>query len=663
MKKTRKTISVLLALVLCMISFVTMTTLVSAADLTTLHVQKTMYDEDVTPVPVINGDGTQINLDDYGVSAYDRTKYGEVGFTLYRVANGTVADEAALIALANQLNVPNPDLPAGVTVVGSEVFVNNSGIAEFANIIGGDDFFIIIETTSPVTVVTKANPLYLQLPVTNVEGTGYMSDPYLYPKNEVQPIEIDLTKHFNTDGSLSFGEGTVFELRSGTPGSGTVVQNMENLTPNPLNGMITVSDLTLGSYYFVEKPVAGLVEQGSGLVADDRYLVSPYARNDANNKLAFTINNDGTVTMQNDSLLGGLVNYDKPSLDKVVDSVDTIGYGAGNFLTYTVIVDLPENIADYTSMSFEDVVDIKDAADNTMDGLLIEFESDPVIYAGNGTIGTNLTTHFSVSTTDEAAPATPAKAEFECSTNFAAFLAALDTERVLTIQYKISLNPVDGGIIPGDDFDGMAVKNKVTGTFVTMSNDEVTDESETSKDLFGFSVEKQNSGFFGIGTGGDLLNGAEFVVRRESLGSYEYFFYHNNFHQDENYYDYEYLAIDAVTGAYSWVSDDSDAFVFVTDTNGFFSVINIPAGTYDVVEIKAPVGFRLPLDPVTSVTVGNDVPENQGVELTITNDGVTQFVPTGSQAVLMIAGVLVVLSAIVFIIVKKNKKEERKKIK
>lgn len=644
MKKTRKITSVLLALVLCMISFVTMTTLVSAAadltTLTTLHVQKTMYDEDALPVPVINGDGTQINLDDYGVSAYDRTKYGEVGFTLYRVANGTVADEAALIALANQLNVPNPVLPAGVTVVGSEVFVNNSGIAEFANIVGEDDFFIIIETTSPVTVVTKANPLYLQLPVTNVEGTGYMSDPYLYPKNEVQPIEIDLTKHFNTDGSLSFGEGTVFELRSGTPGSGTVVQNMENLTPNPVNGMITVSDLTLGSYYFVEKPVAGLVEQGSGLVADDRYLVSPYARNDANNKLTFTINNDGTVTMQDDSLLGGLVNYDKPSLDKTVDSVnDTIGYGAGNFLTYTVTVDLPENIADYTSLSFEDVVDIKDAADNAMEGLLIEFESAPVIYAGNGTTGTNLTTHFSVSTTDEAAPATLAKAEFECSTNFAAFLVALDTERVLTVQYKISLNPVDG-IIPGDDFDGMAVKNKVTGIFVTMSNDEVTDESETSKDLFGFSVEKQNSGFFGIGTGGDLLNGAEFIVRRRSSGSYEY------------------LAIDAVTGAYSWVSDDSDAFIFVTDTNGFFSVINIPAGTYDVVEIKAPVGFRLPLDPVTSVTVGNDLPENQGVELTITNDGVTQFVPTGSQAVLMIAGVLVVLAAIVFIIVKKNKKEE-----
>ena len=650
MGKRKKSIGLILTLAVSVFSlvFAAVPVLANTVDNTEVVIQKTMYDTGVSETPIINGDGKEItDLPLYGVLPYDKATYGDVGFTMYKVdlAVHNVEDEVALAALADSLNVQNPTLPAGVTMVGSEIIVDADGIARFPNIVGEDNFYIIIESTSPASVVTKSNPLYVQLPVTNDAGDGYLDTIYLYPKNEVQPIELTLTKYFNTAGVNSLGEGASFSLYQGTPGSGSVVSGMDNLIANA-EGQITVKDLTLGSYYFIENPVAGLTEQGS-VVSDDLHLVSPYARDTAANRLSFTINPDGTITQPEGSLIGGLVNYDKPAVTKTVDTVnDTVGYGPGNAMTYTVSVALPDNLEDYATLVLEDSPRVE-YEDGTVFEKIVP-SADPaistnaVIKAGSNAVPNDL---FTFSETD----GSPGGVTITLTDGVTQeFLDAVGDARTLSIEYKMYLDYIaPAGSITSDDlYQKLVMRNTVVQTLTTISGDTIVDGDVVEKDILAFNVWKSNSGAFGIGSGGESLPGAEFVLSRWS---------------DETETVREYLNIDS--GVYSWVEDVEDAYVFVTDDDGMFTVIGIPEGEYELIETKAPVGYRLPLDPITQVLVDDSTqglgPRSWAANIVeITNDGITQFVPTGSQVVFLVGGIVMLLGAGAAAIFLKKKKEQ-----
>ena len=120
------------------------------------------------------------------------------GFTLYKVVN-----EAGMEAYYNA----NPtSLPAVDTYVNSDgtikseyasgataqVITDNNGTATFSNLELG--FYVVIETTVPDAVTTPMKPFLLSVPMTTTDGSDWLYDIHVYPKNETGYGKISLEK-------------------------------------------------------------------------------------------------------------------------------------------------------------------------------------------------------------------------------------------------------------------------------------------------------------------------------------------------------------------------------------------------------------------------------------------------------------------------------------
>lgn len=292
-----------------------------------------------------------------GVSPYDRDRYGDVGFSVQELDRDQL--QAALEAnenlneqgIANEVALRVKDgqnLPYGARLVRQEQNVDADGQVTFQDLPHG--IYVIVETATPETTVMRqeALPLLVELPVTNAEGTGWLNEVHLYPKNQVQDAEVTLTKYqqLNGQANASLLPGAVFDLYEGQPGNGTLVQ--AGLTTDE-NGQITVTGLTAGtSYYFVETQT------------EDNLMLNARMKNDANNLLTFTYERNGSISYPEASLLNPedgneVVNYEKPNVTKTAEfTVRRDGYQQGQDVDYTVDIQVPHDIADYTTFNYVD---------------------------------------------------------------------------------------------------------------------------------------------------------------------------------------------------------------------------------------------------------------------------------------------------------------------
>lgn len=243
---------------------------------------------------------------------------------------------------------------------------DNNGYVQFADLNVG--MYLVIETTTPDSVVKPVDPFLVSIPMTRVQdgeqATGgqlkeWLYDVVVYPKNSSAKGDITLIKKGKTDGKeneIKNLPDVIFKLQRYNVNSTNAdkyddytVNNTCEFTTNK-DGKITVQSLLKGKYRFVEIGYAENKESGYIInnnvayefeIDDKGKLVTP---DGATPNSDFVINNDNTMTVYNH----------KPDLEKDVTQRDTTkgsdtgndtDYAVGDTVKYTLTIYVPENVA------------------------------------------------------------------------------------------------------------------------------------------------------------------------------------------------------------------------------------------------------------------------------------------------------------------------------
>lgn len=243
---------------------------------------------------------------------------------------------------------------------------DNNGYVQFADLNVG--MYLVIETTTPDSVVKPVDPFLVSIPMTRVQdgeqATGgqlkeWLYDVVVYPKNSSAKGDITLIKKGKTDGKeneIKNLPDVIFKLQRYNVNSTNAdkyddytVNNTCEFTTNK-DGKITVQSLLKGKYRFVEIGYAENKESGYIInnnvayefeIDDKGKLVTP---DGATPNSDFVINDDNTMTVYNH----------KPDLEKDVTQRDTTkgsdtgndtDYAVGDTVKYTLTIYVPENVA------------------------------------------------------------------------------------------------------------------------------------------------------------------------------------------------------------------------------------------------------------------------------------------------------------------------------
>ena len=243
---------------------------------------------------------------------------------------------------------------------------DNNGYVQFADLNVG--MYLVIETTTPDSVVKPVDPFLVSIPMTRVQdgeqATGgqlkeWLYDVVVYPKNSSAKGDITLIKKGKTDGKeneIKNLPDVIFKLQRYNVNSTNAdkyddytVNNTCEFTTNK-DGKITVQSLLKGKYRFVEIGYAENKESGYIInnnvayefeIDDKGKLVTPDGTTPNSD---FVINDDNTMTVYNH----------KPDLEKDVTQRDTTkgsdtgndtDYAVGDTVKYTLTIYVPENVA------------------------------------------------------------------------------------------------------------------------------------------------------------------------------------------------------------------------------------------------------------------------------------------------------------------------------
>lgn len=546
--------------------------------------------------PSIDNDGSELSLPST-VSAYDPSKYGDVGFTVYDITSGvsskystdglTNGDISEIVKNASTYET-DANKVANQKDVGTDGTVTFSDLPNYSSS-QNHHVYLIAETKSSKLIKTTAQPMVVVTPMTNSTGDGYLSTVNVYPKNEIQTLSFTLTKQAEKNGqSAAALAGAKFLLYKGTPRSGAQVAE---LTTDD-NGKITATNLTVGSYYFVEEASDDVSTDGS---AGDGYLLGKDALNDANNKLTFTIDSDGNVTPTDQTY----INYQKPASTKTVtngSSTDN-SFDQGATVNYQATITVPNNISDYTEFNWVDTP-----------GTGLKYSSDTAftLTYGDSVDGTtHLTDRTDYNLTYDTANKTY-KIDFLGSSN--QLLNSSLAGKVVTISYSMALDPTTAKV--ATDIDNNYNLNWDNGTGKN------TNTGKATVYTYGAQFIKKSAGILGTGTGNSALSDAEFVVRN-SNGKY----------------------LNQISdGTSNWVSSQDDATVFTSGTDGTFSVEGLAKGSYSLKEIKAPNGYQLRTSDL-SFTVDKSS-NSKTIEV---DDNAKGLLSTGSQWLMLIIALVIVI--------------------
>lgn len=241
-----------------------------------------------------------------------------------------------------------------------------NGFVKFEDLNVG--MYLVIETTTPDSVVKPVEPFLVSIPMTRVQVgeqakdgqlKEWLYDVVVYPKNSSAKGDITLVKKGKTDGKENEIENlpnVIFKLQRYNENS-TSKDKYDDYTVNGKcefttngSGKITVQNLLKGKYRFVEIGYAENKESGYIInnnvayefeINDQGKLVTP---DGATPNSDFVINNDNTMTVYNH----------KPDLEKDVtkrndgkgtDEGNDTDYAVGDTVKYTLTIYVPENVA------------------------------------------------------------------------------------------------------------------------------------------------------------------------------------------------------------------------------------------------------------------------------------------------------------------------------
>ena len=575
---------------------------------TKVQLHKLAYKNDVKTV-ANTGDEMEPNQFGNEARAWNPEKDGVVKFTAYKLDSAQINNAKTAQAMADEVATAiagGGQLPYGAAKVGEEVEVDGEGVAQFDDLNPG--YYVFVETTKSAIVLEAANPLFVSLPSTTTEGTENREAVHLYPKNKVKTVSVSFSKYLQQHGGTADGllqsELSGFSLYKGEPGQGTLVaDSYQKLT----SGAITVQDLEVGKYYFVEE---SKVPNAKPQMGPSKVYYDADVLNVAGNKLTFEYHSDGTLSFPDGSLLKEgvkVVNYQKPTLEKTVGNTDV---GFDEDINYTITSDVPENIAKYTKY---EIVDTPAAA--------IKVNKDSIKVVGVKGDAETPVTH----TVEDGA-----NGSIVIKPDLAAVKAGGFTS--LKVTYTAQLD--HDKATPGVDLSNTAglVYNNGTGGDIN-SND---DGGETGGDPNGsnggrnhgngggnannasvrtyeLGLKKTDAGVFNTGAVQNALQGAKFILGKGD----------------------KFLKVEQ--GKYTWVADKTQATEFETGADGTFSIKGLAKGSYTLTEVKAPEGYNLNANPVTNVEIADKNLTGEDA-VKVTNSRRPDMPITGTELTVLVLG-------------------------
>lgn len=277
------------------------------------------------------------------------------GFTLYKVVDKNDMEEyyntnpKSLPAVDDYVDAGSiKDGVALETIAQKETDAN--GTVTFSNLELG--FYVVIETTVPDAVTTPMDPFLLSVPMTTADGTDWLYDIHVYPKNKTGYGEVSIEKtgvknekipgaEFALQKKDATGKWKDIERQSGPAGDNT--GELLTLKTNS-NGKIEIKGLSKGEYRLIETSV------GDGYIMDGATAYPFEVTNEG--KIKYNGTTDANITIE--------VTNERPDLTKEVQKKNggTWGrdadYSIGDEIHYRITVDVPKNITKLKTFTVTD---------------------------------------------------------------------------------------------------------------------------------------------------------------------------------------------------------------------------------------------------------------------------------------------------------------------
>lgn len=607
-------------------------------------IHKLMYNNKDAKEDFIKNTGDELTIKDPDIKPYDKSKYGDVGFTLYAVDKTKISKKtpAQVASEVEQAVLKKSELPYGAQKVMDEVKVDENGIGNISAEMSrftqyGTDTFVLVETTSSKFVKTKAKPILFQFPFMENGVYRDASKPvHLYPKNQIEELNLEFFKYAqdNKENKEKPLNGAKFKLYYGKANdianAKAIKDGDKDLILEVKDGKINLNNLIKGDYFLVELGVKDLVDDLLKDEGYEKYLVSGNAQYDKNNKLSFSVDDSGNIIASKD--FKHFVNYERPHSDKKIvnenkdkdlSKVKKNNYAIFEDIEFNVDVEIPKNIKDYSKLGFKDKLMLEDKTTNDLEYL----EDSFVVKCGDTVLEKDKDYTIKFNET---------KNEFDFSLINNGKASDKLKDKV-TVSYKAQFKNVTTIVANGN------YKNHVDFVFNNSkfnNNKDRYEKKETKFTTYGFKVKKVNDTIFEMNAKG--LKGAEFILKNENGQYFE------GFKDGEN----------GKTATFT--KDEAKAHKFVTGEDGTFNVIGLESGNYTLTEVKAPDGYRLSANPDTSIQIKDDSHLDGTLENIVnTKDN---LVVTGKEDLMQTVAIAGGSLALIAVIYKKSKENEEKEL-
>lgn len=301
------------------------------------------------------------------------------GFTLYRVVN---KEDMEVYYNTNPTNLPavGEYVEAGSIKPGvaletiAEQKTDKNGTATFSGLELG--FYVVIETTVPDAVTTPMKPFLLSVPMTTTDGSDWLYDIHVYPKNETGYGKISLEKTGVKDDEKISGAVFALQKKSDTDdkwinitkqstAQGDDTGNNLTLTTDS-EGKITIDRLSKGKYRLIETFV------GDGYIMDGATAYPFEVTNEG--KIKYNGTTDANITIK--------ITNERPDLKKEVQKKNNgpwgrdADYSIEDEIPYKITVNVPNNI---TKLKTFTVTDTPTNLKDNLSSIKITCDGTPVV--------------------------------------------------------------------------------------------------------------------------------------------------------------------------------------------------------------------------------------------------------------------------------------------